>query len=64
MAAAIVKLLKDKPLRQRLGSAGQSLVHARFSAERMVQETLSVYQRVASQRALSTPNSQLPTPNA
>jgi glycosyltransferase involved in cell wall biosynthesis len=62
MAAAIVKLLKDEPLRKRLGAAGQSLVHARFSAERMVQETLSVYERVASQR--SGVNSQLPTPNS
>ena len=47
MAAAIVKLLKDEPLRRRMGAAGQSLANARFSAERMVQETLEVYQRVA-----------------
>ena len=47
MAAAIVRLLKDDALRQRMGSAGLSAVHARFSAERMVTETLSVYERVA-----------------
>ena len=47
MAAAIVKLLKDDALRRRMGAAGLSLVNARFSSERMVQETLSVYQRVA-----------------
>jgi glycosyltransferase involved in cell wall biosynthesis len=47
MAAAIVKLLKDEGLRRRMGAAGLSLVNARFSAERMVQETLSVYERVA-----------------
>jgi glycosyltransferase involved in cell wall biosynthesis len=47
MAAAIVKLLKDDALRRRMGAAGLSLVNARFSSERMVQETFSVYERVA-----------------
>ena len=47
MAAAIVKLLRDEPLRRRMGAAGLSLANARFSAERMVRETLEVYQRVA-----------------
>jgi glycosyltransferase involved in cell wall biosynthesis len=49
MAAAIVRLLKDEPLRKRMGAAGLSLANARFSAERMVQETLNVYERVALQ---------------
>jgi glycosyltransferase involved in cell wall biosynthesis len=48
MADAIVKLLKDEELRTRMGAAGLSLVHARFNAERMVAETLSVYERVVS----------------
>ena len=47
MAAAIVKLLKDDALRRRMGAEGLSLANARFSAERMVQETLQLYQRVA-----------------
>ena len=47
MAAAIVTLLRDEPLRRRMGEAGQSLANARFSAERHVRETLEVYQRVA-----------------
>lgn len=47
MADAIVKLLKNEALRKRMGAAGLSLAHARFSAERMVQETLRVYERVA-----------------
>src|SRR5206468_3276922 len=47
MAAAIVKLLKDDALRHRMGEAGRARVRAIFSAERMVQETLRVYQRVA-----------------
>jgi glycosyltransferase involved in cell wall biosynthesis len=48
MADAIVKLLKDGKTRAAMGAAGLSLAHARFSAERMVQDTLRVYERVAS----------------
>jgi glycosyltransferase involved in cell wall biosynthesis len=47
MAAAIVKLLKDDALRNRMGKAGRARARTVFSAERMVQETLRVYQRVA-----------------
>ncbi|HXG54924.1 MAG TPA: glycosyltransferase family 4 protein [Vicinamibacterales bacterium] len=47
MADAIVALLKDDALRARMGSAGLALAHARFSAERMVRDTLRVYERVA-----------------
>jgi glycosyltransferase involved in cell wall biosynthesis len=47
MAEAIVRLLKDEALRRRMGAAGLSLAHARFSAERMVQDTVRVYERVA-----------------
>ncbi len=47
MAAAIVRLLKDAALRQRMGEAGLARARERFSAERMVQDTLRVYRRVA-----------------
>jgi glycosyltransferase involved in cell wall biosynthesis len=47
MAAAIVKLLKDPALRERMGAAGLSRARQKFSAERMLDETLRVYQRVA-----------------
>jgi glycosyltransferase involved in cell wall biosynthesis len=47
MAEAVVRLLKDEALRARMGAAGLSLVNARFSAERMVAETLSVYERLS-----------------
>jgi glycosyltransferase involved in cell wall biosynthesis len=47
MAQAIVSLLNDELLRQRMGAAGLARARKRFSAERMVQETLRVYQRVA-----------------
>ena len=47
LASAIVALLKDESLRRRMGEAGLARVRAHFSAERMVQDTLRVYQRVA-----------------
>ena len=47
MATAIVKLLKDDGLRARMGAAGLNRARKKFSAERMVQETLRVYKRVA-----------------
>jgi L-malate glycosyltransferase len=53
MAAALVRLLKDPALRTRMGAAGLSLAHARFSAERMVQETVRVYERVARQQRVA-----------
>ena len=46
MADAIIKLLKDEGLRERMGAAGLSLVNAKFSAERMVADTLQVYEDV------------------
>jgi glycosyltransferase involved in cell wall biosynthesis len=47
MADAIVQLLGDEPRRRRMGAAGRERARALFSAERMVQETLRVYRRVA-----------------
>jgi glycosyltransferase involved in cell wall biosynthesis len=47
MARAIVRLLGDESLRQRMGAAGRARVAARFSVERMVEETAAVYARVA-----------------
>ena len=47
MADAIVRLLKDPDLRQRLGHAGLVRARRKFSAERMVRQTLKVYLRVA-----------------
>ena len=46
MADAIVRLLKDAALRDRMGAAGLSLVNARFSAERMVANALHAYEGV------------------
>ena len=47
MADAIVRLLHDAALRQQLGAAGLAAARSRFSAERMVLDTLRVYRRVA-----------------
>ena len=47
LAQAIVMLLKDAQARRTLGSAAFARVVERFSAERMVQDTLKVYKRVA-----------------
>jgi L-malate glycosyltransferase len=49
MAEAIVRLLKDETLRRQMGDAGRAHARSLFSAERMVQNTLNVYQRVAKQ---------------
>ena len=49
MAEAIVGLLKDDTLRRQMGDAGRARARSLFSAERMVQNTLNVYQRVALQ---------------
>jgi glycosyltransferase involved in cell wall biosynthesis len=43
MAKAIVRLLKDAALRDRMGAAGLKVAREKFSAERMVQDTLRVY---------------------
>jgi glycosyltransferase involved in cell wall biosynthesis len=46
MAAAIVRLLGDAALRQRMGAAGLARVQKKFSAERMVASTARVYERL------------------
>jgi glycosyltransferase involved in cell wall biosynthesis len=50
LAAAIVLLLKDPERRAAMGRAGQDRVRRFFSAERMVQETLAVYERLRAAR--------------
>lgn len=45
LGAAIVRLLEDAPLRRQMGEAGRRRVVERFTAERMVAETLAAYRR-------------------
>jgi glycosyltransferase involved in cell wall biosynthesis len=47
MARAITSLLQDEELRLRMGEAGRARARTRFSAGRMVKDTLRVYERVA-----------------
>jgi glycosyltransferase involved in cell wall biosynthesis len=47
MADALIRLLSSAELRARMGAAGLERVRATFSAERMVQDTLEIYRRVA-----------------
>jgi L-malate glycosyltransferase len=47
MARAIVMLLRDEPRRRAMGDAGYARAGARFTVERMVEQTAAVYARVA-----------------
>ena len=47
LAAAIIRLLLDPALRTRFAEAGLARVREKFSVERMVNETLAVYARLA-----------------
>jgi len=46
LADAIARLLKDDTRRARMGAAGQARAQERFSAERMVRDTLAVHEEV------------------
>ena len=54
LAAAIVRLLADRGLREKMGAAGLARVQSAFSAEHMVKNTLAVYSRVARCRRLKS----------
>jgi L-malate glycosyltransferase len=62
MAKAIVALLKDDAERKRMGDAGFARVKARFTVERMVAETASVYARVGGRPHAADIASQEPPP--
>ena len=54
LAVAIVKLLRDRSLAERLGRAGRARVEREFSVERLVARTLEVYtRRLASRQEAS-----------
>ena len=46
LAAAIHRLLSDRPLMQRMGQAGRDLVASEFSIEGMVAGSLQVYREL------------------
>lgn len=45
-AAAIVQLLSDPALQRKLGGAGREEIKQRFCVDRMVENTLTLYQQV------------------
>jgi glycosyltransferase involved in cell wall biosynthesis len=47
LASAIVRLLRDRTLRDEMAEAGYARVRERFTVERMVAETAAVYARLA-----------------
>jgi glycosyltransferase involved in cell wall biosynthesis len=49
-AAAMLRLVTDECLRKRLGATGRREVEARFSAGRMVEGTIQVYEDVLKKR--------------
>ena len=49
LADAILRLLENHEERRRMAEAGYARVHRHFTVERMVQETLGVYRRLAQQ---------------
>ncbi|MCX6551967.1 MAG: glycosyltransferase [Acidobacteria bacterium] len=61
MADAILRLLADADLRRRMGEAGLARVRAQFTADRMVEGTLVVYEHVVGRRHASG-NGSLPPP--
>ncbi len=47
LAEALVRLLGDPDLRRRMGAAGRARAEAEFSVERVVEETMAVYEALA-----------------
>jgi len=50
LAAEIIRLLKDRALRERLGRAARGVVEEEFSAERMATEYLNIYREAIEAR--------------
>jgi glycosyltransferase involved in cell wall biosynthesis len=50
MAEKLVKLLTDEPLRRLMGQAAERRARERFTVERMVDETIAVYEQLAGTR--------------
>lgn len=53
LAGALVRLLKDKPLRQKLGEAGFARVADQFGVARLIGGTLEAYRRAAEAAPIS-----------
>ena len=51
MAAAIIKLLKDKPLAQKMGTAGRKRALEQFTLQKMTASFANLYSRLLAQAA-------------
>ncbi len=60
LAAALLALLADQPRRRRMGEAGLARARQRFSADRMVSETVAAYERVLASRSHAADSASLP----
>ncbi len=60
LAEAIVRLLSDPVARQRMADAGYARVRERFTVERMVADTVDVYDRLAARPHLADAPTSLP----
>jgi glycosyltransferase involved in cell wall biosynthesis len=54
LAEAILKLLRDPALRQRMGEAGRRRVEQAFTSQRMCQDMIEVYQKILGSKAHSS----------
>jgi glycosyltransferase involved in cell wall biosynthesis len=54
LARALVALLRDERAQEVMGAQGLLRLRERFTAERMVQETLGVYRRVTEHAQVET----------
>ena len=55
LARAIVRLLKDRALRQRMGEAGHARVVEHFGVSRLIDGTLKAYRRAAAMKPITAP---------
>jgi glycosyltransferase involved in cell wall biosynthesis len=53
LAGALLRLIRDPDLRQSMGIQGRQLAEREFSSERIIAETLAVYERVTGHRPLA-----------
>jgi glycosyltransferase involved in cell wall biosynthesis len=53
LAAGVVRLLQDPDLRRRMGDAGRARVVDAFSADRMVRDTVAVYEALLAERSVA-----------
>jgi glycosyltransferase involved in cell wall biosynthesis len=51
LADAIKKMIRDPLLRQRTGAAARELIAAEYSAKRMTEEYLALYEQVVAERS-------------